>query len=177
VIQANSILIQVNDYQILDRTDLKRRLNGERHLFYNMPGDKDLDNWSFYTRADMTGPEASQKPILAVRHTPRVIQRQSINTDTKKPVTYEVKSWQTTFRLWHYVIATWSDGMSYGDISYSAAEGTMFINPEDRSLMLPTNGYQTPYEALALLMKPVAAGAPLLTPWQTSIGGGNPNSV
>jgi hypothetical protein len=57
----------------------------------------------------------------------------------------------------------------------SLAGATILTNPEDGTMVTPTNGYQTLHEALGLLLQPVAGNVPNWNPAYAGAVGLNPN--
>lgn len=177
IIQANALNIPAAEYTPLDWTSAQRRVNElGRGLFIDFPGGKNPDtSWLFFTRTDMTGSNASQKTLMGVRLRSVGGSRSALNVADMdyKPFPTIRKTIQVY--LWHHVEVTLTNGSKYGDVQLSIAGATVMVDPETGQLIVPTSGYEAIYEALGMLLKPVAAGAPGWTPAYAGLAGLNPN--
>lgn len=179
IIQCSVVLNEANSFSTLTTEDLERIFKGQqvRSDFHNMPNVSEYPNWMFFRRNDMTGTDAIYRTVIAIKSVTQSKMRSRTDPTTGKPVSFESKKWVTEVRGWYWVSGTWTAGDVYNEIDYLAVAGTMHEDPELRVLAMPTSGYQALHEVLGFLLKPVAAGVPLLTPWQTALGFANPNSA
>jgi hypothetical protein len=177
VIQANAILVPAGDYTLLDWNSAQRLVNETgRGFFPDMPnGNTPNPAWQFYTRTDMTGASAAQKTLVGINRRTLTGTRKALNTTTMTYGEFPGDRRRIDVYVWHSVEVTLTNGAKYADVSLSKAGATVFIDPETRQYIVPTNGYQTIHEAMAFLLKPVAAGAPLYDPAYAALAGLNPN--
>lgn len=177
IIQANALSIPVGEYTQIDWYTAQRRVaDMGKQYFPDFPMGKNPDtSWTFFTRTDMTGASAGQKTILGVQ-----VRTIGANRSALNPTSMITANFPTTRKIvrvfmWHVVEFTLTNGAKYLDVQLSITGATVFVDPETGQLLTPTNGYQAVYEALSLLLKPVAAGAPLWDPAFASLAGLNPN--
>jgi hypothetical protein len=173
IIQANAILLPAGDYIQLDWGQVQRIVNAAGpSMFPEIPrGAQPNPSWVFYTRTDMSGATASQKTIVGVKNRVIASNRKALNTSTMVYGEFPTKRNRIDVYAYHAVEATLSNGAKYADVSLSLAGSTVFSDPETQQLVVPTNGYQAIHEAMAFLLKPVAAGAPVWDPAYAAIAG------
>ena len=179
IIQANALLLQVDDYEKSDYVSCNNRMASlGLSYFYDVPRGNDLARTIWYVRKDMSGVDATQATIAAMKVMFRPNNR-SVESATANngKLTFPAGQYIVESRFWHYLLATRGSTATYPEIDHKMIRTTVFVDPDTQDLAVPTNAYQGVHEALAFHMKPVAAGAPLMTPVYSAIGGRNPSSV
>jgi hypothetical protein len=177
IVQASTLLNEVNAFSSIDTATLDKVVNGQRPEFLYLPNPNEYSKWMFYRRNDLTGTNSPYRTLVAMKTTVIEKLRERTDPSTGKPVTFKSRKNVVEARCWYWVSGTWTAGDVYDEVDFAAASATIHYDPETRLLAMPTNGYTASHEVLGFLFKPVAAGVPLLTPIQTAIGFGNPNSV
>jgi hypothetical protein len=177
IIQASTVLLPAGDYTPIDWYAAQRLVSEVgRQMFSEFPnGNTPNPSWQFYTRADMTGSNASQKTLVGIYRRSINGERKSLNASTMVYGSFPTIRKRISVSVWHTVEVTLTNGSKYWDVSISGAGATVFVDPETGQLILPTNGYQALHEALGLLLKPVAGSVPLWDPAYAGLAGINPN--
>lgn len=177
VIQANAISLQTGDYTDLSWDEAQKRVRTlGKQFFLDFPSGVKDPNWRFYTRKDMASASASQSTIIGIRTRVVSVTQKALNTTTMVTGSFPASRTLVEVFAWHYCEVTLTNGSKYGDVILSKASVTVLQDPETSALLSPTNGYQAVYEAVDMLLKPVAASAPLWDPTYAIISGVNPNA-
>jgi len=173
VIQANALLLQTGDYSFVDWKFVQKRVDQQgRSRFRGFPGGKVEDpNVLFLMRNDLTGVNSAVRTIVALWSLGMNERQSALNTSTMDQLDFATMSTIIRVGAWHYVDVTLSSGAKYNRPVASFLEYQMLNDPETGQLLPETNGYQRLHEALAFVLKPVAAGAPLWDPFYASSSG------
>lgn len=178
IIQSNQFVV-TGHFKKLEFKDVVLRVRPLGvHLFKGLPTEmprNGITPWTFYERSNMASGSESLATIVGIRVEPVTHTLRPSNTVANVVSrNLSLQQWNITATSWTPVRLTGTDGQIYTDVSIQSASVTVFMDPELGTYTLPTNGYQLPYEVLALLLKPVAAGAPDTSQLFKIISGRNP---
>jgi hypothetical protein len=177
IIQANALNLPAGtEYDRVDSIDIVKRV---RELGYKLPdfpqNAANDPTWNFFQRIDMAAADTMSATIVGVHVRKQSLERFVKDPSTGRDLTYVARKLLVDVHTWHFATVTLTGGGVYPDALHSIAGATILIDPETSAIIVITNQYQFTYEALSLLLKPVAAGAPLWTPAYASLIGRNPN--
>jgi hypothetical protein len=175
VIQTSNFVISAVYKEIDYDAALARVKTLGQALFFSFPGKDPGPLFHWYERTNMVNGTESLATLIKARGTMVNKTLSPANTvagATKTNVAF--KSFVGEAHAWHPVRLTTTDGQMYYDVAYHASYGTVFLDPELQTYVLPTSGYQAKYEIDNFLFKPVAATTPDSTPIFRLVNGRNP---
>lgn len=172
VIQSNSFVLVAADYEKVDREgalafyhDTGRKLE----FFPEKPTNG--QRWNFYIRKDMTGQNAGLRNMLGFQTEQILPKSTAFSPTTQGPANLTLQKFRVSCFNWHPVVITMTDTTAFHYWDVDIVTMPMRRDPETQLWLYDTGEYECLYEAVAGLMKPVAAGAPSILPALNALSG------